>query len=132
VNANGQTKMSLPPWDSIVWWEIRRIPFNLVLLATGLLTIFIILTVAKSLSGQAGNEYPTPYILVPIVLYGFAANIFYTLGWITELLWSAGDTARTAPLRRRVFRLGLIGSTALTLLPAGLAGLIWLAAHIHA
>ena|ERR1700710_1464142 len=119
-----------PVWDAIVWWEIRRLPFNLILLAAGLLTLFLCLTIANHLRSAQGAYEVSPFLLVPIVLYGFTANLFYTLGWISELLWSGGDAARTAPLRRRVFRLGLIGSVVLTLLPAGLMALVWLTTHI--
>lgn len=103
------------PWDVIFWWEIRRIQYNLALFGAGVVTIAVILT--------AGSRYVEHFdfepfgIFVGAVLYGLAANAAYTLGWITELLWTA-NSQETAIRRRRMFRLGLLGSLALTLLPA--------------
>jgi hypothetical protein len=95
------------PWDAIWWWETRRVVFNLILFVVGLLSILI------------GNYamLASPPILLGIIAYAIAANIFYTLGWISEILWSAGDTTRTEALRPNVFRLGLLFSVCLTLLP---------------
>ena len=58
-------------------------------------------------------------------VFGVAANLCYTLGWITELLWSRGDTSRTEAIRPKVFRAGVIFSAGLTLLPAILVPLLW-------
>lgn len=91
------------PWDAIAWWEIRRVPFNLLVLVAGVLSEVIL----------------EPFGLVFwIIAYAVSANICYSLGWITELLWSWGDTARAEALRPKIFRWGLIFSVAVTLLPA--------------
>jgi hypothetical protein len=95
------------PWDAIWWWEKRRVVFNLALFAAGMGSILI---------ANAALLVSLP-VLGGIVAYAIAANILYTLGWITELLWSAGDTARTETLRSNIFFLGLLFSVCLTLLP---------------
>ena len=109
-----------PPWDAIVWWEIRRIAFNLALLAAGLISVFVAMS----------TGFFFPAMILAIVAYALAANLFYTLGWISELLWSGGDTARTAPFRSRVFRFGLLGSVILTLLPGVLIAFVWVVLHL--
>jgi hypothetical protein len=60
-----------------------------------------------------------------VALYALLANACYCLGWVTELLWSGGDTSRTAPLRARVFRAGILFSVGVTLLPAVLLPILW-------
>lgn len=55
----------------------------------------------------------------------------YCLGWVTELLWSGGDTSRTAPLRKRVFRVGIWFSVGVTLLPAVLVPVMWAIFGFH-
>jgi hypothetical protein len=100
-----------PPWDAIAWWEFRRIPYNAVLALIGALTIGEILWITGDLGNPLG-------VIIGIGAYGVVANLFYTLGWISELLWSGGDTSRTEPFRKRVFRIGLIASCAVTLMPA--------------
>jgi hypothetical protein len=110
------------PWDAIVWWEIRRIPFNLAIFVVGIVSGSI---VAFAGSRRFGPEADFGNPFIGIVLYGLAANLCYTLGWITELLWAWGDTGRTKQIRLKVFRIGLIFSSSLTLLPAILLPLIW-------
>jgi hypothetical protein len=110
------------PWDAVAWWEIRRIPFNLLILALGLVSAFIVAVVGSQLFGSDA-DFGKPFIAV--MLYGLAANLCYTLGWATELLWTWGNTAQTETIRPKVFRLGLIFSASLTLLPAIVLSLMW-------
>ena len=115
-----------PPWDAIAWWELRRIPFNLALAAAGAASTLAVIGIGDALA-KPGEDAIEPLALFVLILgYAVAANALYTLGWISELLWSGGDTARTAPFRPRVFRLGLVFSVVLTLLPGALAALLWL------
>lgn len=59
-------------WTEIaLWWEIRRIPYNIIMYFIGLLSF------------QIG------YISIPLVylIIGLILNVIYTLGWIIELLF---------------------------------------------
>jgi len=111
-----------PPWDAIVWWEIRRIPFNLLLLVVGFVSGFISLTVGDRLYGP-DQDFGSPFLSA--VFFAVCANFCYTLGWITEVLWSWGNTAQTVAIRPRVFRVGVIFSVGLTLLPAIVFSVMW-------
>jgi hypothetical protein len=113
------------PWDAIQWWEVRRIPFNLVLAALGLVTVLVIEVVGSTLAKPSEDAVEPALLFVGVVLYGIGANMAYTLGWITELLWSAGDTNKAEVLRARVFLIGLLGSSIVTVFPAVLASVIW-------
>ena len=110
------------PWDAVVWWEIRRIPYNLAILVVGVFSGTIIAFAGGRMLGQDA-DFGHPFI--GMILYGLLANLCYTLGWITELLWSWGDTALTEKTRPKVFRAGLIFSAILTLLPTILLPRIW-------
>lgn len=113
------------PWDAIVWWEFRRIPFNLVLLVAGITVIIIVGSIGSQLV-RPGEDVEEPLgLILGGIVYGLTANVFYTLGWITELLWSGGDTGRTEAMRPKLFRLGLIFSAFITFLPAILIPLVW-------
>ena len=68
-------------------------------------------------------DFGSPFLTM--IFYALAANICYTLGWITELLWAWGDTAQTEKMRPKVFRFGLIFSASVTLLPAIVLSLTW-------
>ena len=113
------------PGDAIVWWERRRIAFNVVILFAGAFTLLLI-QVIHALLARFGADVTLPNGLVSFVIfYMFAVNICYTLGWVSELLWSDGDTARTELLRPAVYRWGLAFSVAVTLLPAVFVPLLW-------
>src|SRR5258708_27102429 len=53
----------------VLWWELARIPFNLIMIFAGLLSFYV------------------AYVTIPIVyeVIGFLLNCFFTLGWIIEL-----------------------------------------------
>jgi hypothetical protein len=113
------------PWDAIAWWEKRRILFNIVVLVSGILSALVIEVIGARFASP-GEDVEEPIgIVIAAVAYAIAANLCYSLGWITELLWSGGDTARTEAFRPRIFRLGIIVSIVLTLLPGILIPLAW-------
>jgi hypothetical protein len=114
------------PWDAIAWWELRRIPYNLVIGALGLATILVVDWFDRRFVWAGADPLNPLGFILGIAAYGIAANIFYTLGWITELLWSGGDTSRTELMRRRVFWVGVLFSSGLTLLPAILIPAAWI------
>jgi len=111
------------PWDAITWWEIRRIPFNLAMLLAGFVSIYVVASTAP------GTDMGSPGLT--LIFYALAANLCYTLGWITELLWSWGNTERTEATRPKVFRIGLIFSVGITLLPAIISALVKVFHHFH-
>jgi hypothetical protein len=113
------------PWDTVVWWEIRRIPYNLILLAVGIVSLFVVGTLESHLVKSGEDEFEPS---LGIVFYALTANLFYTVGWMAELSGFWGSAARAARIRPKVFRLGLTFSAVLTLLPAILFTVIW-AAH---
>ena len=114
------------PWDAIVWWEVRRIPYNAALAILGVITVSVVFLVGSHFASP-GEDIEEPLgLIVGVVLYGLGANVAYSLGCISELLWSGGDTSRTASFRKRVFFIGLIGSCVVTLLPAVLIPTLWL------
>ena len=49
----------------------------------------------------------------------------------SELLWSGGDISKTRALRPRIFWIGLIGSSVLTILPAILVPAAWAIFGFH-
>lgn len=108
-----------------MWWERRRIAFNVVILLVGAFTLFVIQVLATILIRLGDYVIRPNGILFDVIFYMLAVNVCYTLGWVTELLWSDGDTARTELLRPAVYRWGLVFSVAITLLPAVFVPLLW-------
>jgi hypothetical protein len=108
------------------WWELRRIPFNIFVLVTGVLSGGIIMLTGSYFAEPHEDVIEPLLMLFGAIGYGVFANLAYTLGWVTELLWSWGDTERTEPMRSRIFWIGTVFSVAVTLLPAFLIPLIWI------
>jgi hypothetical protein len=107
----------------LLWWEQRRLPYNLIVGSVGCGTV-VLVSVIASLPGSVGTP-PLLLLLGGSVVYGVMANLCYCLGPVTELamyrLW--GEAApRAGPA---LFRQGLSFSVGLTLFPVVLAGLAW-------
>jgi hypothetical protein len=72
-----------PLWKVVLWWELRRIPFNLIVGLYGIacLAIFFwaILTSGELAVGDDAVE-PLGLIAAPFVI-----NFLYTLGWLVEV-----------------------------------------------
>ena len=103
------------------WWESRRLTFNVIVGATGLVTLAAMNLIAllPPLSVRLGVFWPG------IILYGFFANLFYSLGFVTEAamqrVWH-DETPRVGPA---LFRQGLVFSVGLTLFPVALMSINW-------
>ena len=110
------------PADIIVWWERRRIAYNLIVGLVGAVTSAAMVTVAFTCESRGGAPIrlpdPPALAIVAVLVYGLLANVCYTGGWITELLvirlWQA-DTSRFGPI---AYALGTAFSALITLTPA--------------
>jgi hypothetical protein len=79
--TNPQEPRSL--WRVIAWCELRRIPFNIIVMAYGALG-FVIFLWAITTSGQLqpGEDAVEPLALLAAP---FVVNLLYTLGWFVEV-----------------------------------------------
>jgi uncharacterized membrane protein len=114
------------PATLLGWWERRRPAYNLVVGATGLLTLAVVEVITAL---TPGLHFQVP--LVAIVVYGMAANVCYSLGFFIELVLERLWGAEVAPVGPVLFRQGLLFSVGLTLLPIGIAWIGWIAAVLH-
>jgi len=79
--TNPQEPRSL--WRVIAWWELRRIPFNIIVIVYGALG-FVIFLWAITTSGhlQPGEDAVEP---IALLAAPFVVNLLYTLGWLVEV-----------------------------------------------
>lgn len=79
--TNPQEPSSL--WRVIAWWELRRIPFNIIVGAYGALG-FVVFLWAITTSGhlQPGEDAVEP---IALLAAPFVINLLYTLGWLVEV-----------------------------------------------
>ena len=111
----------------ILWWELRRILYNAVLLVIGVSSIAAMEIIMNDFLPK-GEDAVEPLALVfGVVVYGFMANVCYTIGWITELLLRRGDPERARQTGTLFFKLGFVASCVLTTFPLWIACLEWIA-----
>lgn len=96
----------------IIWWEFRRILYNIIVLIAGILSLFIMMLAASGRVQLEPDEDFYEPIMIPI--FGFFCNIFYTLGWITEIFISPPSLIY-AP---KMFKLGLYFTLFCVFLPS--------------
>jgi hypothetical protein len=111
-------------WEIISWWEARRIPYNLIVGISGLISILPILGTAfvtdRLVGEPAGLPDPPFFAFLGVVAYGVAANICFTGGWILELVSRRVWGERAEAFGEIAFALGTLGSVVLTFVPAAL------------
>jgi hypothetical protein len=66
--------------EIIRWWEQRRIYYNAVMLTAGCLTIMLALLLREIIFLDLINALP------PVLFVALSANLFYTLGWVVEIV----------------------------------------------
>jgi hypothetical protein len=105
----------------IIWWERRRLAFNLVVGATGIVSYGF----AAALAALPPIKHDGGIPLVAVLVYGILANLCYTLGWMIEggahLAWR-DDIKPSGPV---LFRQGLLFAVGLTCLPMAVAVFDW-------
>jgi hypothetical protein len=77
-------------WEAIGWWETRRVPYNLIVGGTGIISCIVVGVVAAGsyflFDGDFGRPNPPLFAIFAILLYGIAANVCLTGGWLAELI----------------------------------------------
>jgi hypothetical protein len=101
------------------WWESRRFTFNVAVGATGLVTLAAIklIAVLPPLSMNVAVFWPG------VLAYGVFANMFYSLGFVTEAAMQRAWHEETPRVGPALFRQGLVFSVGLTLFPVALMGI---------
>lgn len=112
------------PGQIIGWWEARRIPYNLIVGIAGIVSIAaVVLSVGVANAFlETPLQRPDPPLFFFAALYAVAANLGYTGSWVVELITGRFRGVRSGDLAVLSFRLGLVFSVLVTLLPAVFAG----------
>ena len=104
------------PLGILLWWESRRLVYNVIVGATGSITL-VVIGIADLVSHA---HHPGPFELpsfIPVLVYGVLANVCYTLGPIIETALERAWKDSVLPIGPALFRQGLAFSIGLTLLP---------------
>lgn len=105
--------------DVIAWWESRRIPYNLIVGTTGILSSLVTLITAFVTGHVVGDGFGSPlFVVFAVIIYGVMANICFTGGWLLELLSRRLWGTRAEAFGEIAFTWGTLCSVLLTLVPA--------------
>lgn len=96
----------------IGWWEKRRLPYNLVVGATGLVTMTFGALVAAVVA-----EFQPIDLVRGAIWWGLMANLCYTLGPVAEIALEKMFGERLLPAGPLLFRAGVTVAVGVTLLP---------------
>ena len=111
------------PLSSLRWWESRRIFFNKVVGATGLVTLagmsLLAMLPPHPVSFGLGDA------IIGAAIYGVLANGCYSFGWVLDVVAQRVWGRRAPDLGPLLFRQGLIFSVGLTLFPLLLMCIAW-------
>jgi hypothetical protein len=111
-------------WQVIRWWELRRLLYNAILFVIGIASVFAMEFFAQKVDSV--GDAPQLETGLTIVLYGFMANVCYTLGWIVELTGRRKDEARARVRAKKLFLMGLWFSCLLTSAPFWFGFVFWM------
>ena len=111
------------PIGILMWWESRRLIYNVIVGATGLVTLGMIGAISMIPPGLGPKPLPP---LIAILAYGGLANICYTAGSFVEIALQQLWKDRVLPVGPALFRQGLTFSIGLTLLPIIAVSGVWL------
>jgi hypothetical protein len=107
-------------WQIVAWWEARRIPYNLMVGATGIVTVALCLVTARCerFLGQPIWLPGSPMLAIfAVPVYGLMANVCFTGGWVAEIVIAKVWPGESTAFGQISFCLGLVFSLLLTLLP---------------
>ena len=84
----------------ILWWELRRILYNIIVLICGISSFLITMAAASGrVELEPGEDFYEP---IMISIFAILCNLGYTLGWLTEIF-----IKRSLTYGSKMFKIGL-------------------------
>jgi hypothetical protein len=108
-------------WKIILWWEIRRIPYNIIVGVAGFVGMAFYLF---AIDRCYGPEVDVDFFLI-IWLGGLGANFAYTFGWLFDLLFLAIPGSRGYYRSHTAFKYGLLLSVLVVSFQIVMGVLVW-------
>lgn len=111
-------------WEVIVWWESRRILYNVLIAVVGGTNLVLFLF----FSSRPGMLPPGEDAVEPLAVFAapIFANICYTAGWIAELVLRGLFRARAQQAGFWLLTLGVAFSLVVTAIPTLIGAFAWL------
>lgn len=113
-----------PWWKIVAWWELRRVPYNLIVGIVGtpcLLLFYLFVFLADELRPGEDAVEQMALFAAP-----FLINIAYTAGWIGELFLKVFWKQESPVIGPALFKLGLSFSLGCLVVPPFLWFVVWI------
>ena len=110
------------------WWESRRLEYNLIVGASGVLS----LAVVRVMTWLPPDHHGFPFPLAAVIVFGVMANVCYTFGPVVEAAIEKLWGRKALPTGPTLFRMGLTFSVGLTQLPTLISCFDWVYRVLHA
>ena len=112
-------------YDVIVWWELRRIPYNLIVGIGGMAAVVLYIYIDTLPPQLPADQRDFDYFLA---IFGgaVAANILYTGGWVCEIVLRSLTRQQIRWFGPVMLSLGLLLSLAAPVLGVTLNAFLWL------
>ena len=110
--------------DIVVWWELRRIPYNIIVGVLGglsLILFFFFISHAGHLKPGEDAIEPMALIIAP-----FLINIGYTAGWFLEVILRKILKIENTGLGISILKFGILFSILVIFLPSIIWGIIFI------
>ena len=111
--------LDLSAVQAVFWWELRRPFFNFYVFLVGMASVIVMKLLLDHFAPS--SSISTLSLISGTFYYGVAANICYTFGWITELLWRRSNPAGARRKAVTLYWRGLKLSCVLTTAPVWFA-----------
>ncbi len=107
-------------WRVVLWWEVRRIPYNILVGLYGVICLLIFFWAIMT----SGHLQPGEDAVEPMALFvaPVGVNLCYTLGWLVEAPARKLSPSLSPGFGPRLLKLGLGLSAFLISVPAVLWG----------
>ncbi|MDD5707846.1 MAG: hypothetical protein PHR35_18155 [Kiritimatiellae bacterium] len=100
----------------LIWWELRRIPYNIIVLFFGLIGLgFVSLMLDFAFPSHPTDVEVVPFLVIPPA--AFVANACYCTGWIFEILCGLFSEERARNLAPGLWMGGLAFSIGICMIP---------------
>jgi hypothetical protein len=109
-------------WQVIGWWELRRLPYNLIVGLGGSLGLLLFVWFSKLPPKLVPEPIVGPF---PVILFAVGANFFYTSGWVAELMARAMFPEKAPKPGPQLLVLGSLLSVMLAIFPGVAALVAW-------
>jgi hypothetical protein len=107
------------PREAISWWEQRRLPYNLIVGTTAIVSFAVYCLAIKSTGVlKPGEDIIEPVAIMAAPLAVALVNICYTAGWLVDAPLRAVFPSLSSRLTVWLFAVGLAFSIVLVSLPA--------------